>query len=153
VIPPNLLLDTNVLIHLARDNSIGRIIDARFGLRNPAQVPLLSIVTVGEALAFARKRDWGTAKTDQLQTLLRELIVVDVNSEPILQGYAEIDTYLTRRGNPIEQNDIWIAATARATNSLLLTTDKDFNVLHPAYLNRVWIDPRAPHALNSPESP
>lgn len=85
---------------------------------------------------------------------MRELVVVDVSSDPVLQSYAEIDTFLTRTGNPIEQNDIWIAATARATNSLLLTTDKDFDVLQPTYVNRVWIDPRDPlNALNSPQSP
>jgi tRNA(fMet)-specific endonuclease VapC len=126
----------------------------RFSLRNRAQAPLLSIITVGETLAFVRKRNWGTAKTDQLEILLRELVVVDVSSDPVLQSYAEIDTFLTRTGNPIEQNDIWIAATARATNSLLLTTDKDFDVLQPTYVNRVWIDPRDPlNALNSPQSP
>ncbi len=39
------------------------------------------------------------------------------------------------------KNDLWIAATANATGALLLTTDKDFDHLDGAFLNRVWIDP------------
>jgi tRNA(fMet)-specific endonuclease VapC len=32
-------------------------------------------------------------------------------------------------------------ATARATGFTLLTTDRDFDRLHPTWLNRIWIDP------------
>jgi len=38
--------------------------------------------------------------------------------------------------------DLWIAATAHATGARLLTTDKDFDHLHPAFVQRDWIDPR-----------
>ena len=38
-------------------------------------------------------------------------------------------------------NDVWIAATAAAAGAYLLTTDKDFDHLHPTYVQREWIDP------------
>lgn len=38
-------------------------------------------------------------------------------------------------------NDLWIAATAKVTGALLLTTDKDFDHLYPVHLQRDWINP------------
>jgi tRNA(fMet)-specific endonuclease VapC len=67
-------------------------------------------------------------------------------SDEVLNVYAQIDTYLVRAGKAVEQNDIWIAATAIATGAHLLTTDKDFDPLYPAYLDRTWIDPQRPDA-------
>jgi tRNA(fMet)-specific endonuclease VapC len=143
--PPVLLLDTNILIQLVRENSIGRSIEARFLLRSRSERPLISIITIGEALAFAKKLSWGRSKARALDSLLQELVTVVISDE-ILKAYAEVDFLLRRRGNPIEQNDLWIAATAIASKAHLLTTDKDFDPLYPAYLDRTWIDPRQPDA-------
>lgn len=44
-------------------------------------------------------------------------------------------------GRPMGENDVWIAAAARVTNTRLLTTDHDFDPLHPTMLQRDWIDP------------
>jgi predicted nucleic acid-binding protein len=57
-----------------------------------------------------------------------------------------MDFYLQKSGKSIEQNDMWIAATATASGAHLLTTDKDFDPLYPAYLDRTWIDPQQPDA-------
>ncbi len=136
-----LLLDTNVVVHLLRDNSLGRSIDSRFDLRNRPERPLVSVVTVGELLALAEKLGWGLKKKARLQELVRELVVVDVNSQPVLEAYASIDSFLRGQGRPVGQNDMWIAATARATGATLVTTDKDFDPLDPRFLQRSWIDP------------
>jgi tRNA(fMet)-specific endonuclease VapC len=138
-----LLLDTTVLIHLIRGSPLGSWIEARFGLRERTQTPLISIVTEGEMLAFAKKRKWGEKKIDQLEALLRELVVVDISSQDVLRAYAEIDFLLEKAGHPIGQNDLWIAATAMKAEAHLLTTDRDFDPLHPGYLQRTWIDPRS----------
>jgi tRNA(fMet)-specific endonuclease VapC len=142
-----LLLDTNILIHLVRDNRIGRSIDARFRLRSGIERPLISIVTVGEALAFARKLNWGPSKTAILEDLFENaVVIVDISKDEVLRTYAEIEDLLRRKGRPIEQNDIWIAATAIASGAHLLTTDKDFDPLYPKILDRTWIDPQQPDA-------
>ena len=141
--PRKLLLDTNILIHLVRANWIGRSVDSRFQLRTRAETPSISIISVGEALSFAKQQGWGLKKTGLLENLVHDLVTVDISDE-ILQAYAEIDFFLLRAGKPIQQNDIWIAATAVATEAHLLTTDKDFDPLHPAYLDRTWIDPQRP---------
>lgn len=134
------LLDTNILVHLVRDSSVGRWVTRHFDLRQPYR-QLVSVVTVGEALAFARKRGWGLRRTESLKDLLRELVVLPLDSEPVLQMYAEIDWHLQTTGTTIEQNDMWIAATAAAAGAHLLSTDRDFDCLDPLYLKRTWIDP------------
>jgi tRNA(fMet)-specific endonuclease VapC len=136
-----LLLDTNILIHLLRGSPIGRRIESEFRLSDRVHAPLISIVTVGEILAFAQKKGWGPAKIESMQSLLRQLVVVDIHSESVLRSYAEVDSFLTAQGHPIEQNDLWIAATAMAANAHLLTTDKDFDPLAPGHVQRTWIDP------------
>ncbi len=67
-------------------------------------------------------------------------------SDGILELYAQIDVILRRAGRPVQQNDMWIAATAAASGAHLLTTDRDFDPLYPAYLDRTWIDPQRPDA-------
>ena len=136
-----LLFDTNVLIHLIRDDALARAISARFELQARPERPLISVITVGESLAFAKKLAWGHKKVDKLNSLLRELVIVDVNSKPVLSRYADIDSHLSRAGRPIGQNDMWIGATASAVGAHLLTTDKDFDALDPDFVSRTWIDP------------
>ncbi len=41
----------------------------------------------------------------------------------------------------LSKNDLWIAATAKAMGLTLLTTDRDFDPLHPTLITRTWIDP------------
>lgn len=105
----------------------------------------MSIITIGEALAFAKKLNWGPAKAAALEDLFQDLVIVDITDE-ILDLYAEVDFFLQRKGKTIEQNDIWIAATAIGAEAQLLTTDKDFDPLHPAHLERIWVDPQRPDA-------
>jgi tRNA(fMet)-specific endonuclease VapC len=144
-LPRLLLLDTSILLHLVRGNWIGRSIESRFRLRTRAESSLVSVITVGEVLAFGEKRNWGSLKRASLQDLLRDLMTLQISDE-VLNIYAQLDTYLVQAGKAVEQNDIWIAATAIATGAHLLTTDKDFDPLFPAYLDRTWIDPQRPDA-------
>lgn len=53
-----LLLDTNVVLHLIRGNEIGHRIDELFQIRHRTERPLISIVSVGEALALSQKWGW-----------------------------------------------------------------------------------------------
>ncbi len=139
-----LLLDTNIVIHLTRGGAIGQAIDGRFQLRARPERPLLSAVTLGEAMAFAQYRGWGEASRATLRDLLREFVIVDIRNSAVLERYAEIDTFLKSNGHAVSDNDAWIAACASAAAATLLTTDRDFDPLDGTYLERVWIDPRSP---------
>jgi tRNA(fMet)-specific endonuclease VapC len=141
--PDLFILDTNILVHLIRDSPLGRSVTRHFDLLNPRSSQLISVITVGEILAFGKKRSWGPRKTAAIKDLVGELVVLPLDKEPILNNYAEIDTHLQKVGLHMEQNDMWIAATAAAARAHLLTTDRDFDPLHPHRLTRTWIDPAA----------
>jgi tRNA(fMet)-specific endonuclease VapC len=79
-----------------------------------------------------------------LHALLLELVIVDINREPIIDHYVEIDHRSRSVGRKMNQNDLWIAASAAATGATLLTTDRDFDHLDPSIVRSVWIDPQGP---------
>ncbi len=138
------LLDTNIVIHLLRNNVIGQHIDTRFGLSASFASSMVSIVTIGELYSFAMKLGWGEKRRDALQDIVDEIVAIDINSEDILQCYAEIDHFseqVVKPARPMGKNDIWIAATAKATGATLLTTDRDFDHLDGVHIQRIWIDP------------
>lgn len=135
------LLDTNVLVQLIRKSALGERIESEYQLSSRQERPLISVVTVGEMRALALKFGWGLKKVADLTALLHELVIVDINSDAVIANYAEIDRLSEQGGRPMGKNDIWIAATAAATNAWLLTTDKDFDHLHGTRINREWVDP------------
>jgi tRNA(fMet)-specific endonuclease VapC len=103
--------------------------------------PLISIVTVGELAALAEKLGWGTGKRQRLMDLVREFTVVDISREAIIERYAKIDALSYAQGRRMGKNDLWIAATAAAAGAHLITTDQDYDHLHPNTIQREWIDP------------
>jgi tRNA(fMet)-specific endonuclease VapC len=139
-----ILLDTNILIHLARGGVASERLESRYGLRSRSLAPWISVVTVGEVLAFARRNGWGARRVDALKQLMSNLVVIDIRTNAVLNAYAAVDTHMKQSGTRMnEQNDVWIAATATAMGAILLTTDHDFDPLHPTHLQREWIDPRS----------
>ncbi|XXX76486.1 type II toxin-antitoxin system VapC family toxin [Sorangium sp. So ce134] len=122
------VLDTNVVRQLARGNEIGRWLDATYRLQTRPLRPMISIVTVGELVAFARRRGWGADRSGKLHQVIQQLVVFDIN-RAIIDHYAAIHTFLVGSGRSVGDNDVWIAATAAATTALLITTDKDFEPL------------------------
>jgi tRNA(fMet)-specific endonuclease VapC len=146
VIPASMpvLLDTNILVHLARGGAAAQRLESAYALGSRRTAPFVSAVTVGELLSFARRNAWGEGKREALERLIAQLVVVDIGRRAILHAYAEIDAALTRAGTRMgQQNDLWIAATAAATGAVVLTTDRDFDVLHPDHVRREWIDPQS----------
>lgn len=136
-----LLLDTNILVHLIRSKELGQRIARDYQIPQRSERPLVCVVTVGEALALAEKLSWGAAKKSKLDDLLHELVIVDIDSPSVLRKYAEIDAFLTAKGLPIGQNDMWIAAAAACANAVLLTSDKDFDRLYPQFVEREYVAP------------
>ncbi len=124
------LLDTCILVHLLRDQDTGRRIQARFNIGRVLSYCVISVVTVGEILSLARKRNWKENKLEMLESYLNELVQIDISKKAIIEAYAEIDAHCESCGHRMgQQNDIWIAATAKASGLRLLTTDADFDYL------------------------
>lgn len=135
-----ILLDTGPALILARGREAARRLDGMYALTARREVPLLSIVSVGELLLIARSNGWGADKQKRLRELLENLVIVDIRSQPVVDAYAELGAFARKGGQAIGQNDLWIAATARATGATLLTFDRDFDFLHPAHIEREWVD-------------
>ncbi len=61
--------------------------------------------------------------------------------------HAEPRAWHPTPGRPMGKNDLWIAATAKVSGLTLLTTDADFDHLHPAHLNRIRVDDQTGAAI------
>lgn len=131
-----IVLDTNILVDLVRDNERGRKINQCFQLTDRSERPLFSSVTEGEILGLARlpKWRWGEPKLRQLGELLANLVRVNAGLPDVVDAYAELYAASYATGNSTGDNDLWIAATAKATGSVLLTRDTDFDWMDPALL-------------------
>ncbi len=142
---PLYLLDTNILVALIRGGPLGQYLDTTYHLRGQLYKPLICAVTKGEILSLAKQIGWGTAKQQALANLLvNDVVTVDINQTAVFDAYVEIEYYSIHHpggGHTMGKNDLWIAATAKATAATLLTADKDFDHLHPHLLQRIYIDP------------
>lgn len=139
--PTGYLLDTNILVYLIRGKAVGQAIDANYGLSTGGLIrSMVSVVTVGEVYSLVRKWGWGQKKIDELQRMLGQLAWININHPDILATYAELDDHSNKVGKSMGKNDVWIAATAKVAGIELLTTDSDFDHLHPVHLKRIKID-------------
>lgn len=102
--------------------------------------PIISAVTEGELRSLALQFMWGPDRLRKLEALLGRFVVVQLDLPGVYDAYAVIDNYSRQVGNEMGKNDVWIAATAKATGARLLTTDKGFDHLAPDYLSRDYID-------------
>jgi tRNA(fMet)-specific endonuclease VapC len=138
------LLDTNILVHIIRQDTLGQYIKGTYSLLMIDPLPIISVVTEGEIRSLAYQWNWGAANKDEIQFLCGFFSRYSIDSLEVLEAYAVIDAYSKSVGRSLGKNDAWIAATAYVTGATLLTTDKDFDHLHPKFLIRDWI---APHTI------
>lgn len=138
---PVYLLDTAILLVCVRGGKLGKYICAQYPFDNAGFGSLVCVVSVGEILSLSKKLKWGSERNAILRALLDTLVTVDINSNTVLEAYSELDYFSESIGRRMGKNDIWIAAAAKATGATLLTTDNDFDHLHPTQITRVLIDP------------
>ena len=144
------LLDTNILIaYLREPNLTQQFVDENYSPLDFPNEAIISVVTVGEIKAIAIKNGWGKYRVERLERALNQIIIADINSEEIVNRYADIDAFSqgrldSRKSNftarNMGKNDVWIAATASVLEATLLTTDNDFNHLHDEFLSVAKID-------------
>ena len=71
------LLDTNVLIHLVRNDATGQEVEEEYSLATRPERPLLSTVVEAEVKVFAAINEWGDRKLARLDEILAELVRVE----------------------------------------------------------------------------
>ena len=85
------VLDTGVLLLLARGKALGTSIAGRYGLLNPGVRPLVSVVSHGELWALARRNHWGDKRLSFVrQDVLGSVVTVEL-SQPVIDAYVELD--------------------------------------------------------------
>jgi tRNA(fMet)-specific endonuclease VapC len=114
------LLDTNICIYIAKHNPPA--VRARFE-RHAASELAMSVITLGELRHGAEKsqaRDKALATINRLEASIRIAPV----TESVGQHYGQIRAQLEAGGQPIGNNDLWIAAHARAEGWVLVTNNE-----------------------------
>ena len=150
----NLLLDTNIIIYISRDESKSKILD----FVNPTNQNIyVSYVSIAEVESIAFQNSWGKKKINLFEEFLEEAQIVKID-DTLLKAYVEIDSF-SQRNHPeysmydfktprnMGKNDLWIASTASLLNLTLVTTDGDFDHLHDTFLNLRKIFPEELQAL------
>lgn len=133
------LLDTNICIYIAKHNPPA--VRARFE-QISADALAMSVVTLGELQHGAEKsqsRDKALAVLRQLQSAIQ---VVPLTTA-VGQHYGQIRSGLERTGQPIGNNDLWIAAHARAEGWVLVTNnEREFRRVEGLVVEN-WVAPNA----------
>jgi len=138
------ILDTSILLGYIRGNELYKKIEEELILTDEKNVVLISVASNAELLSLGIQNNWGDAKLNSLQKLLTKIPIIGINhsDEKLLEIYAEIDAYSLNKlpnkkrnsSKTMGKNDLWIASTAYVTDSILVTTDKDFDHLDPEYI-------------------
>lgn len=115
-----MILDTNaVSALLAGDPALGDVLAAD-------ERHHLPVIVIGEYRYGLSGSQQSGPLQGLLETLIRESVVLLVD-EKTADAYAQVRGELRRKGRPIPENDIWIAALARQHNQPVVTRDGHFD--------------------------
>jgi tRNA(fMet)-specific endonuclease VapC len=119
------LLDTNALRDVLHGNP--RIIARMSAATAPDRV-VTSVIVRGEALFGIERMPLGQRRAAVEQSVRRLLDSLDTEPVPLAAAdvYARTKRARERLGLPMDENDLWIAATALAMGAVLVTRDGDF---------------------------
>ena len=119
------LLDTTLFSTLMRRDAKVR---ARVAALAPTDRVVICTITRGEVLYGLARLPEGkrrSALEAEAMYLFGEVVCLAV-PEAAADQYASIKWEAERKGTPLDENDLWIAATARALEAVVVTTDSDF---------------------------
>lgn len=129
------LFDTNILVHLVRNDITGQHIRATYSPFLTDPKPFICTVSEGELRSLALQWAWGKQKTNQMGFVLGYFRRVSIERPDAMQVYATIDAFSKSQGIKMGKNDLWIAATSHISGSRLVTTDDDFDHLDPGFIS------------------
>ena len=121
---PAALLDTNAISDLMRDHPP---LLARIALH--ADPITTSVAVAGEIRYGLERLPPGKKRTDLEARANRVLanVRIDGVSEPVADTYGRLKASLESQGLNLDDNDLWIAATALTLGSVLVTRDAIFS--------------------------
>lgn len=123
------LLDTNIVIALLRsDHEVLRRIE-------DADEYFVSVTVLGEMLYGALHSASSSKNLDRLDDFISGAVFLSCDLGTA-RHYGQIKTSLRRKGKPIPDNDIWIAASAMQYSLTLATRDLHFDDVDGLQLSR-----------------
>jgi tRNA(fMet)-specific endonuclease VapC len=117
---PTFLLDTNICLYIRRRRPpeiLQRFVRLKVG------EAAISVITYGELFYGAEKSEQREAAMRQLEELASLLLVLPL-PEDAGRSYGALRAELEARGRVIGNNDLWIAAHARAAKLILVTNNE-----------------------------
>jgi len=117
---PRFLLDTNICLYIRRRRPPEIL--QRF-LRLKVGEAAISVITYGELIYGAEKSEQREAAMRQLEELASLLRVLPLPADAG-RSYGILRAELEANGCVIGNNDLWIAAHARAANFILVTNNE-----------------------------
>jgi tRNA(fMet)-specific endonuclease VapC len=114
------LLDTNICIYIAKHNP--PTVRARFAL-HAADELVMSVITLGE-LRFGAEKSQSRDRAMTVINQLESMIQIAPLTEAVGEHYGQIRATLQKDGQPIGNNDLWIAAHARSEGWVLVTNNE-----------------------------
>jgi tRNA(fMet)-specific endonuclease VapC len=132
---PRYLLDTNICIYIRRHRPPE--VFERFGRLKAGQATM-SVITWGELLYGAEKSRDRVLALRRLDELVALLPVMPLAPE-VGRAHGAIRRALEATGETIGNNDLWIAAHARAANLILVTNNEREFKRVPALKVQNWV--------------
>ena len=118
----NYLLDTSVLIELfAKDKNVMARLEC-------AESTFIPSIALGKRHYGARKSSRTEKNLEQLEALASQAVILPCDAETAY-WYGNVKDGLRRAGQPIPENDIWIAAMALQHGLALAARDKHFQAV------------------------
>lgn len=119
------LLDTNVISGLMRKRPEIR---AHLSSLGPSHGIITCPIVRGEILFGIEKLPNGRRRQELAERATSVLAEIPCESIPEAAGdvYGQIKAARQRQGLTLDENDLWVAATAKALDAVLVSTDRDF---------------------------
>jgi len=129
------MLDTNICIYIIKSQPPS-VLD-KFKQKAIGSVTM-SLITYGE-LEYGALRSNNSTKALGILQELKNYIPVLSADESVAEHYADIRADLAAKGTPIGNNDLWIAAHARASQHILVSNNiSEFNRVENLQLEN-WV--------------
>lgn len=116
------LLDTNIITAILKKNEkVNRRLDEVFSREQQVTMSCVTYYEIKRGLLYAK----ATRRLFEFDELCKEYKVVLLDDLQIIEKAAEIHADLKRKGTPIQDADVLIAATAIIKGLVLVSNDSD----------------------------
>lgn len=129
------LLDTNICIYIAKKRPLE--VYQRLSELSIGDVGM-SLITFGELRFGSQKSQHQDIALEKLEQLMRYIPVI-IPTQETAEKYAIIRSFLEKIGQPIGNNDLWIAAHALSLNTILVTNNTKEFIKVPDLLVENWV--------------